>query len=504
MIMKKNINNLWVIISSVLIVLCVWYFTYDESIEFVDENIISINKISIDLDSWKKEQIENYQFATDLNFSTWEILNVDLTASEFERELIPWVKTKMYSYNSWSIEPLVIRAHKWDKLVVNFKNDLDEETTVHWHWIRLNNSEDWVPDVTQKPVKSWDTYKYEFTVNDAWTFLFHPHANSSEQIWKWLYWILIVEDDNEENLWFDKDLTWVLKDYRVWNDWKLTQDFPNYHDDIHGWRLWNIITVNNILNYSEDVKVWDIIRLRLANISNARIYNLDLSKFDAQLIATDAGLINNPHKITSLEIAPWERYELQLKINSESSKLVLNDNYWWINNNVKVWEFNIINTENKDNKDFIKLEWNKPDWTNISYSKPDLTIDLWWVWVMWWSTWMMMWWMWSQERWWTINDWIFPDTNKSIILKKDNMYIIRMQNNTYRDHPMHLHWDFFQVISENWNPVSNIWFKDTVNVKAQSYVDVAFIPTNLWEWAYHCHILEHAEFWMFTTIKIEK
>jgi hypothetical protein len=37
-------------------------------------------------------------------------------------------------------------------------------------------------------------------------------------------------------------------------------------------------------------------------MSNARIYNLDLSKFNAKVIATDDSIINNPKRVYSLEM----------------------------------------------------------------------------------------------------------------------------------------------------------------------------------------------------------
>jgi FtsP/CotA-like multicopper oxidase with cupredoxin domain len=42
-----------------------------------------------------------------------------------------------------------------------------------------------------------------------------------------------------------------------------------------------------------------------------------------------------------------------------------------------------------------------------------------------------------------------------------------------------------------------------VNVKPLEYIDVAIIPTNKGKWAFHCHILEHADIGMFTTVDVE-
>jgi hypothetical protein len=37
-------------------------------------------------------------------------------------------------------------------------------------------------------------------------------------------------------------------------------------------------------------------------MSNARIYNLDLSDFNAKVISTDDSLVNNPKNISELEM----------------------------------------------------------------------------------------------------------------------------------------------------------------------------------------------------------
>ncbi len=490
--------------KKILIWILVFIFLLSLLFLFYNTSLFSNNtyeKNSINYKVNKQKEENKYNYNVDHWFNSWNIVNIEINASEKEYELIPWIKTKMYTYNSdWDIRPLVIKIKKWDKLNVNFNNLLNKSSTIHWHWVRLPNSQDWVPWITQDTVKPWGNFDYSFIANDAWTFLFHPHDNHSEQIWKWLYGVLIVEDDSIKTK-YDKDLTWVLKDYRVGKDWKLTNDFPNMHDAMHWWRMWNLVTINNIVNFSEEVKWWELIRLRLANMSNARTYRLNLWEFDSKVIATDDSLINNPQHIDELEISPWERYQLEIKIPNDKNKLVLYDNYYSRSYPVAIANIN-INWVVKETKSSITPKWNIPDWTNMDYNKPDIVIDLWWMWVMWGDKSMMMWMWW--ERWWTINDWIFPTSNTPIKLKKGKMYIIRMVNKSKRDHPMHLHWDFFQVVNINWMKWNLIWFKDTVNVKPLSYVDVAIIPTNPWIWAFHCHILEHADLWMFTTVIVEE
>lgn len=42
------------------------------------------------------------------------------------------------------------------------ENRLAEETTVHWHGVRLPNAMDGVPHLTQKPIGPGEGFVYEF------------------------------------------------------------------------------------------------------------------------------------------------------------------------------------------------------------------------------------------------------------------------------------------------------------------------------------------------------
>ncbi len=51
-----------------------------------------------------------------------------------------------------------IRVRQGDRLRVSVENRLDEETTVHWHGLRVPNAMDGVPHLTQKPVAPGKTF----------------------------------------------------------------------------------------------------------------------------------------------------------------------------------------------------------------------------------------------------------------------------------------------------------------------------------------------------------
>src|SRR3546814_1963578 len=74
------------------------------------------------------------------------------------------------------------------------ENLLEEETTVHWHGVRVPNAMDGVPHLTQKPIAPGETFLYEFDVPDAGTYWSHPHQRGFEQVGRGLYGALIIEE----------------------------------------------------------------------------------------------------------------------------------------------------------------------------------------------------------------------------------------------------------------------------------------------------------------------
>src|SRR4051812_40164302 len=82
----------------------------------------------------------------------------------------------------WAYERTVpgpeIRVKQGERLRVLMENRLPQETTVHWHGVRVPNAMDGVPHLTQDPIAPGKTFLYEFDCLDAGTFWYHPHARS--------------------------------------------------------------------------------------------------------------------------------------------------------------------------------------------------------------------------------------------------------------------------------------------------------------------------------------
>ena len=97
-----------------------------------------------------------------------------------------------YAYNDLTPSPVLV-AKKGQILKVNFFNDLDTPTTIHWHGIKSPENMDGVP-YAHEPVGPEEYFDIEIPLEQEGTFWFHPHYDTVRQVDMGLYGMLIVED----------------------------------------------------------------------------------------------------------------------------------------------------------------------------------------------------------------------------------------------------------------------------------------------------------------------
>lgn len=92
----------------------------------------------------------------------------------------------------------------------------------------------------------------------------------------------------------------------------------------------------------------------------------------------------------------------------------------------------------------------------------------------------------------TLNGKGFPAT-EPIVAKKGQKVRIRYMNEGQMIHPMHLHGMSQLVIDKDGWPQPYPWRCDTINVAPGERWDVIVDAKSVGTWAFHCHILSHAE-----------
>lgn len=126
-------------------------------------------------------------------------------------------KLAAWAYNGITPGPQ-IRVRNGERVRIRFSNRLPEPTTIHWHGIGVPNSQDGVPDVTQKPIQPGATYTYEFIARPAGepdgggTFLYHSHLDEDRQMPVGLYGSFIIDPPRTETR-YAVDRTLVISEW---------------------------------------------------------------------------------------------------------------------------------------------------------------------------------------------------------------------------------------------------------------------------------------------------
>lgn len=423
-----------------------------------------------------------------------KIINIKLEAKE-SKILINGNWVNSYTYNGLSPGP-IIRAKVGDTLNATLINNINENTTIHWHGLQVPNGMDGVPHVTQKPVKKGDKFIYTFKLNEPGIYWYHPHVNTAEQVGKGLYGILIVEKEND-NIKFDKEQLLILDDIRLDRSGQIAP-FGNMMDASMAGRYGNNYFINGKTSFDINADKGSFLKLKLVNTANARIFQFAIENHDFVVLGNDIGRIKNPYETDSLILAPGERAEILIYLNkSNKDKFkILNlatrqpeiiGELIYENEDKSKKEDNLIYYQNLI-KENLKLDL--PDWSNKLNIEPDITFDLYAI-------------NGGKEGFkWTINGGYYPEKPDIQELEEGKFYKLRYSSKQRMIHPMHLHGQKFIILARDGIPVNDTMWRDTALVFPNESVDIGLIAEGKGSWVNHCHILEHAEAGMLGIVNV--
>ena len=114
----------------------------------------------------------------------------NLEAKQVEME-INGELNRMYAYNGQIPGP-TFKVRQGSTVLFDFTNNLDMDTMVHWHGVRIDNKFDGSP-VTQEFIKPGQSFLYEVTFPDSGVNMYHPHVRTDIQMELGLYGNVLVE-----------------------------------------------------------------------------------------------------------------------------------------------------------------------------------------------------------------------------------------------------------------------------------------------------------------------
>ena len=423
-------------------------------------------------------------------------VEVTITATVTHLELEPGVRTKVFAYNGQVPGP-TLEVWEGDSVIVHFKNDLPEPTTIHWHGIHLPFHADGSPF---DPVKPGEQYDYVFTVKrgTAGTYWYHPHPDqrAGPEVAMGLFGAIIVRaaDDPLRGLVTEKLL--ILHDNRFGPDGSVdlpNPDSPAGRRDFENGREGNALFVNGQIMPTVSIRSGEVQRWRVINASAARVYRLAIPGHPFLHVGSDGGLFEHPVERDEILLANTERVELLVRgTGRPGERDTLADlpyNRYIPQTRPADWDStrNLLTLQYSDDPPVTPVELpttlRAVQWLDTTAVTAHRVFAL------------------SQGL---INGKRMDLHRVDVTVPLGATEIWEIENLVGMDHPFHLHGFRFQVLDRDGVPEPFPQWKDTVNVPKHSTVRVIVTFDDYpGLWMFHCHILDHEDAGMMGVLEVK-
>lgn len=239
-----------------------------------------------------------------------------------------------------------------DTARINIKNNMNVNTSVHWHGLLLPNRQDGVSYLTTPPIVPGMTYTYEFPIKHSGTYWYHSHTGLQEQ--KGVYGSIVIEpkekrSDIEEpeieqvivlSDWTDQDPHEVLRDLKKGSEY---QSFKKGSTQTVLGVIQNKAIMENLKRSLRRMPPMDIsdvaydaflingqpkstlklerrkkVRLRIINAGASTYFYLNYAGGDMEIISAD-GVDVEPLEKDSILIAVAETYDVIVTVPKEGA-----------------------------------------------------------------------------------------------------------------------------------------------------------------------------------------
>ncbi|MBE0487974.1 MAG: multicopper oxidase family protein [Halomonas sp.] len=251
------------------------------------------------------------------------INNLSETAGRFHSALTPGphsvplgdgFEARLWLYNG-KVAPL-IEVREGDELDITLINELEQETTVHWHGVPVPQAQDGAPWDAVAPGES-RRYHYTFPEGSAGLHWFHPHPHqgTARQVAHGLAGALLVRPPQDLLPVEVEEHLLVVSDLRLAANGEVA---PHTAEDWMNGREGELLLVNGQREPRLDVAPGTTLRLRLINACAGRYLRLRLDEHELTLIGTDGGLLERPQPLEELLLTPGERADLLVRVSEQA------------------------------------------------------------------------------------------------------------------------------------------------------------------------------------------
>lgn len=223
-----------------------------------------------------------------------------IDVQEVTHELIDGVEVTAWAFNG-TVPGTLLRVTEGDLVRVHFTNTHHQPHTIHWHGIYTDVAYDGVPH-TSKAVMPGETYVYEFVAENPGTYMYHCHVDSYRHIDLGMYGALIIEPKGPKT--WDNEYVMILDDWDS-NVNPLEGRFEPEH--------------NHFLINGRAFPALPMLPLKVGETTRVRLINAGYNNFAMHLhgpnfkvVASDGHPLPYPYTKDTLDIAPGERYDIEI------------------------------------------------------------------------------------------------------------------------------------------------------------------------------------------------
>jgi CopA family copper-resistance protein len=247
----------------------------------------------------------------------------------------------------------LLRWKEGETVTLRVKNNLDRDSSIHWHGIILPTEMDGVPGISFDGIKPGETFEYQFTVQQSGTYWYHSHSGYQEQTG--LFGAIVIDPATPDPVIYDRDYVIMLSDWsdeapeNIYAKLKKQADYYNYRErtvmdffsdvDKNGlantWNarsMWNNARMSDsdisdvtgstytyLINGNPPQQGWqglfkqdEKVRLRFINSSAMTIFDVRIPGLKMTVVASDGQNIQ-PVSVDEFRIGVAETYDVVIE-----------------------------------------------------------------------------------------------------------------------------------------------------------------------------------------------
>ncbi len=262
------------------------------------------------------------------------------------------IDEKLVNYSGKQVKALAINGQmpaptleftEGDIAEIHVFNNLNEESSLHWHGILLPNEQDGVPYLTTTPIAEKSEHIFRFPIKQNGTYWYHSHSNMQEQ--RGLFGALIIHKKDEPKMpeytvllsdWTDESPNEVHRSLKSMNDWysikknavqsygeaakagAFKEKFKQEWDRMGAMDVSDVyynafLTNGKITDSQPNLKAGDKVRLRIINGSASTYFWFQFAGSEMSVIASD-GIDVEPVTVDKAIVAVAETYDVIVTI----------------------------------------------------------------------------------------------------------------------------------------------------------------------------------------------